>query len=280
MHRFEISLRQHRGNASEDYSMLSKAMQYKVLSRRANQNSSRTLKHDWRTDRRSEWHTINSITPVSRVRRILVRFIGKSVDKAFKYYCAQVPKYQQSIFWEEFNETRTWYYRRSRGFQIADDGKTILKYKPVLDMHPGPYEVQTIDYDWEYRNIKTGNKLLLGFSKLNPYYRQSPRMSKREFEKLPLNVKINHEIVVLAGWSKSFKSPYTRGFKRAEAEAFKYRKRYKKNKRNAGKMTEEKFREILAARVEKEREKVLLEALKAVEETNAKLLTLLLTRNQ
>ena len=52
------------------------------------------------------YHLINNKYPYKIIDHILSKFIGKSINKAFRYYCTIVPKYMQEYFWEQIEKDK------------------------------------------------------------------------------------------------------------------------------------------------------------------------------
>jgi len=88
-------------------------------------------KDSWHSYGGSDDHRIGDYYPWTIVIRVLDRFIGKHVNKAFSYYCTLVPKYQQEAFWDEIENNKDvpahWY----RPSYYIDKGNNVRRQRRV-----------------------------------------------------------------------------------------------------------------------------------------------------
>ena len=108
----------------------------------------------WRY-RKDDCHKVNGKYPWTHVQRVLKKYKGKNVDKAFTHYCSIVPKHQQRWFLEELEEaTRHGYRFRGSywGYWYVDKNKCIQYHEG--DKREISYEVYSHDIEWGYVNIK------------------------------------------------------------------------------------------------------------------------------
>lgn len=87
--------------------------------------------------------------------RILKNNIGKSFNLAFTYYCKFVPKHEQYIFLEEFDDNRK-FWRWRGGYYIDKNGN--IQYKNNWIKPKKQIILYSNDYKTELRHIITGKK--------------------------------------------------------------------------------------------------------------------------
>lgn len=63
-------------------------------------------------------HKIDGVSPYTIIRRVLTHNLGKSFDSTFSYFCKLVPKYQQNLFLQEFEDRRC----NGSDYFVDDDG--------------------------------------------------------------------------------------------------------------------------------------------------------------
>ena len=83
----------------------------------------------WHWSGTSDYHRVDNYFPSTTAERVLDKFVGKHVNKAFSYYCTLVPKYQQQWFWEEIEKDRRAYWHWRRPGYYIDNGNNIRKQK-------------------------------------------------------------------------------------------------------------------------------------------------------
>lgn len=109
----------------------------------------------WR-HRKNDWHPIKNIYPNKRAERLLEKYVGKCIDDAFTQFCKEVPKYQQHIFFREFDISQKWKVRgRYQAKYFIDSQRRIQKYKD--DDYGGPYYFSSEDYKVELFHKDTGH---------------------------------------------------------------------------------------------------------------------------
>ena len=99
-----------------------------------------------------ESHTTDGVSPRERAERVIKKFMGKSFNNAFSYYCSLVPKYQQKYFLEQFEKRRVWYepkYTTNSQGVIKDNRRARSKQQIYFTSD---------DYATEYRHKLTGHK--------------------------------------------------------------------------------------------------------------------------
>lgn len=106
-------------------------------------------KGQWRRHWKSEYHPIEDSSPYKICDRVQQKFIGKSFDNAFSYFCKLVPKYQQKLFLEQFDKYYYWSY-----WYINDNGN-IQYYRKKNDKLVC---ITSPDYQVEKRHKITGHK--------------------------------------------------------------------------------------------------------------------------
>jgi len=96
-------------------------------------------------------HPVGGINTWKRIRRIIYNNIGKSFDMAFRYYCKQVPKYQQYLFLDEFDNNSSFYVF---SYSIDSQGN-ICKPKRQYNIKSS-YKVYSKDYKvkWIHKQFK------------------------------------------------------------------------------------------------------------------------------
>ena len=76
------------------------------------------------------YHKINGKFPYKIIVHALNKFVGKSINKAFKYDCSLVPQYMQNYFWDDIedDEVANWRWRFS-GYYIDKRGNVKKQKK-------------------------------------------------------------------------------------------------------------------------------------------------------
>lgn len=104
----------------------------------------------------------SSDDPYVKRDRVIKKFLGKSFDDAFSYYCTLVPKYRQGLFLEAFEINHNWYTN-----YIVDKNRCIKvnPKKPVSQSKPAV--IYSGDFKVGYRLIEYyQNSLRTWISKL------------------------------------------------------------------------------------------------------------------
>lgn len=110
--------------------------------------------YGWRIRYKSgERHSVDHISYWKRVRRNIHNNVGKSFAMAFHYYCKQVPKYQQYLFLDEFQQFPVYWYKFYPGYYIDDQGN-IQKFLSTRSKKT--YKVYSKDYriKWIHKKYK------------------------------------------------------------------------------------------------------------------------------
>ncbi len=189
------------------------------------------------SSRAGSYHKTNGEYPWTIVERIIENNIGKSFDKAFRFYCKQVPSYQQDFFLKEFDDALGW--NGSRNDYYADENGLIQRHK-AKDNYKGPFRFESIDAVWESRHKITGKK--------KPEYTWGIKNFKDS----------DYESVLIKGWIKYFDSKYDPEYKRLKAEKQKVKNREYYKRYHNPKLSNEEFRKILKAKELKERQEDLI----------------------
>jgi hypothetical protein len=100
----------------------------------------------------SDCHKVNGAYPYKWARRVLRKYVGKSYNEAFAYFCTLVPDYQQKFFIEELKLSQG-YWTPDNKYTIDDEG--IIRIIPK-DSNTGPVTFFSYDYAIGYRNRRTG----------------------------------------------------------------------------------------------------------------------------
>jgi len=107
---------------------------------------------------RGPYKKINGRYAWTHVDRVLKKFKGKNVNKAFSYYCSVVDKCQQFFFWDELKNADN-YSRMSRWYRSYDywyvDSQNRVQRKKVSKKNT-TYVIYSHDAKWGYVNVKTG----------------------------------------------------------------------------------------------------------------------------
>ena len=146
------------------------------------------IKFDWDRRHKSEYHSVDGVTPWKRIKRICEAYIGKQFSKAFSEYCKQVPVYQQKFFLEEFQK-KTW-----RGdywtYYFVDKQGNIQKHIGEYFLKKAKEKVyfKSDDYKVEKRHKVTGAAY--------PQYHWMDKKFKEE----------DYDYVVVSGYALEFKS--------------------------------------------------------------------------
>ena len=188
----------------------------------------------------SDIHDTDNISPYTRVKRIIENNIGKSFSLAFSYYCKQVPKYQQHVFLEEFNNDIN--SRYTQYFYIDEDG-LIQRKKDIKRRFVKPkreYTVQSDDYKFvlvhkitghlktKFEPVYDGNKNYYYNSKVLYYEYGVNHFNTKPLWQRYKATDNDFEIKVISGWIKYFKSKNDPEFKRYHSEKRKQRRLQRK----------------------------------------------------
>ena len=209
-------------------------------------------KADWYGWKRrdGETHKIGHYSPYKIASRLLEKSIGKPFEDTFSYFCTIVPKYQQKIFLEEFEDNR------GTGADYIIDNEGHIQpgtnpyrgwYRRSIRPYKGPYYFRSNDFKTEIRHKITGHpksKFFEVYEKIERTYYS--RWSKRVVTEVRngkllyyeygagrfgLNTKPLHErykaqesdfeAVIIQGWEKAFDSKQDPEYKRLMAEKHK-----------------------------------------------------------
>ena len=116
---------------------------------------------------------------------VIKKFLGKSYDKAFSYYCSKVMKSEQYLFEKKFKKDFHWSWEPD---YIVDKQGRIQKNKNAYKKAKEPIIFYSHDYVSAYRDKKTGEII-----KKAQFYWYNNESSE-------------YEEIVISGYSKEFKS--------------------------------------------------------------------------
>lgn len=101
--------------------------------------------------------------PWVKAERVIKKFLGKSFDKAFSYYCNQVKVYEQYEFLDNFNQHQSWGYSSHPSEYIVDDKGNIQinpeykkRYRKRKKDTSNGVTFESYDYAEGYRHNETG----------------------------------------------------------------------------------------------------------------------------
>jgi len=120
-----------------------------LLPSRESMCKNKFLKERRRNYYQGDYHKTGDYYPYTILKRILSKFVGKSVNDAFSKYCEIVPKYQQKFFWEEFLPKR---WMTVRKYYIDENNLIQSTIKPKRKS----YEIRSFDIKYGWKHIKTG----------------------------------------------------------------------------------------------------------------------------
>lgn len=127
-----------------------------LLPSRESMQKHKFLKLRRRNYHHEDYHKTGDYYPYTIIKRILLEFVGKSVNEAFSKYCKIVPKYQQKFFWDEFLPKR---WMQTSYYYIDKDNLIQSNIKPRRKS----YEVRSFDIQYGWKNIKT-EKIITRFN--------------------------------------------------------------------------------------------------------------------
>jgi hypothetical protein len=157
-----------------------------------------------------------------KVKRVIKKYMGKSFDEAFSYFCTLVPKHEQSEFLKEFENAYGWYEPQ---YIIDDNGniqinKNSHRYKKKKDKSKESVIFYSIDYEEGWYDTIT-KKIY-----------NNKEFSRLHYDMFPTK---NFIKIVICGYSKEFESKKDKEYIRLMKEKAKQKKLfdkyYKKEKR-------------------------------------------------
>ena len=144
------------------------------------------------TERRDYWgrgsaniRKVDGSEPWVHVERILKKFKGKQVNKAFSKYCSIVPKNQQYWFWkklDEFDELkvrRRWFNYDASHWYIDKDNRVQYHQAKKKDIS---YSITSADYEEGYMNHMGETITDDEYNRLNPIRRYGNRWANKVFQ--------------------------------------------------------------------------------------------------
>jgi len=96
--------------------------------------------HSWMRSDKSMYYWV-------KIERVIKKFLGKSFDDAFSYYCTLVPLYEQEKFLKEFEPYRGYYQNN----YIVDDNRNIVLNPDRYINKKKPVTLYSSDYTIGYR---------------------------------------------------------------------------------------------------------------------------------
>jgi hypothetical protein len=162
----------------------------------------------------SDYHKVNGEYPTTWARRVMRKYVGKTYEEAFAYYCTLVPDYQQKWFKSEFDLSTTWWRTPSDNFIL--DENHIIKIKET-ESKSGPVIFSSYDYKEGHKNRRDGNIVV-------PKKWWDDQGEMRYVRMFPER----YDTVVVSGYSKEFESEKDREYIRLTKEKAKLQKLNKK----------------------------------------------------
>lgn len=194
----------------------------------------KAIKGWWRNHSNGTWHNIEGVNPWVRVKRLLMGSIGLKFNDIFRKYCKQVPKYQQSIFLDQFEWNFFPNMRYYNDYYVDDDG--LIQLTKKIGEYKGPYKFVSLDAKYERRHKVTGKK--------EPEYTWVVKGYDKN----------DYESVLISGYELYFDSKNDPRYIRLKAEKNKQQSRERKARYGPPKLTLEDFRRILREKELKEKE--------------------------
>ena len=163
------------------------------------QQHSRKYHDDWYGHSGSDYHRVGDYFPSTIRERVIEKFMDKSFDQAFAYFCTLVPKYQQKEFKEgfTFGINKSW---RSSNYEIVNG---IIR-KIEHEDYKKPVRFKSDDYTETYQHKVTGHKI-----SDNEYWNRSAYIRTKGSSSNGKWMAINrddYELITLTGWSQEFES--------------------------------------------------------------------------
>lgn len=201
--------------------------------------------YGWR-HRDGDTHKIGDYSPYKIASRLIEKSIGKPFEDTFSYFCTIVPKYQQWVFLEKFEDDRG----NGSDYIIDDEGHIQLGsspysgwYKRVRRPYKGPYYFKSNDFKTELRHKITGHpksRFREVYEKVertyyNRYYKRvvteirngkllyyeygtTPSWRTKPIHERYKAQDSDFEAVIIQGWQKAFDSKQDPEYKRLMSE--------------------------------------------------------------
>ena len=155
----------------------------------------------------SDYHKVNGCYPCKWARRTLRKYVGKSYDKAFAYFCTLVPDYQQKFFIQEL--------KLSQGYWTQDN-KYVIDNNGIIQIMSKELKSESVvffsyDYIVGYKSKRTGE--------VTAYNRYVDMFPER------------YDTIIVSGFSKEFESVKDREYIRLMKEKSKLKKLEEKKKK-------------------------------------------------
>ena len=163
----------------------------------------------------SDYHKVNGEYPQKWARRVLRKFVGKTYDEVFAYFCTLVPDYQQKYFIEELKLSQGYWTPDNK--YVVDEG--IIKIV-VKEAKNGLIVFESYDYKIGYKNKRDGSITV-------PSGRWQNGDEMRYINAYPRR----YTKVIVSGYTKEFESVKDREYIRLMKEKTKLKKLDEKKKK-------------------------------------------------
>lgn len=160
---------------------------------------SRKYHDDWDGCGTTDNHRVGDNYPWTIAKRVIKKFMDKSFDQAFAYFCTLVPKYQQHEFMSEFASAidRKWRYKE---YEVVDGiirkiEREVYKNSPIF---------YSDDYQSCYYNAKIG-KSIDHHDYRNKHIWEPTKNSAWNGKLITIN-QDDYKLVITSGWKQEFGS--------------------------------------------------------------------------
>lgn len=159
--------------------------------------------HSWHRSDKSDY-------PYIKAERVIKKFLGKSFDKAFSYFCTLVPKHEQYEFLRDFKPGYRW------------EADYILDKQKRIQLNPNRYQrkkksIHFRSFDYEEGYYYVPDKKLLTNDQMLGYWNNVHHFYPGRFI-----------TVIIKGFEKTFESKKDPEYQRLQAEKIKAEKRNQK----------------------------------------------------
>jgi hypothetical protein len=154
--------------------------------------------HRWHRSDKSDYAWV-------KAERAIKRFLGKSYDKAFSYYCEQVEQYDYHEFKKYFESDNLRYYNTQYPTEYIVDGNGNIQYNKEYKLKP-----------WRKRKEETKGVIFKSYDYKEGYTHVKTGETKSDLRWFDNN---SHWIYsVIDGFSKEFKSEFEKEYIRLVKE--------------------------------------------------------------
>ena len=170
----------------------------------------------FRRNGRGDYHKVNGDYPSTWARRVIKKYVGKTYEEAFEYFCTLVPDYQQKWFHQEFVLSRGWWTPTDK-YELDDNNIIRIVEK---ETKKGPFIFESYDYKVGYKNNRD-KRIYIPKNKWDRSWEMSYIKDHPE----------KYTEFVVSGYKKEFESDKDREYIRLMKEKNKLRKLDGKNKK-------------------------------------------------